>query len=103
MLLRNVLERRTELATLRALGFHRSQLARIVLAENGLLLFLGIFLGSLSALVAVAPHIFESSTPFPWVSLSITLSAVAVVGLTAGTAAIFVALRIPLLPALKSE
>ena len=103
VLLRNVLERRTELATLRALGFQRSQLARIVLAENGLLLFLGIFLGSLSALVAVAPHIIGGSTPFPWVSLSITLSAIAVVGLTAGTAAIFVALRVPLLPALKSE
>lgn len=103
VLLRNVLERRTELATLRALGFQRSQLARIVLAENGLLLFLGILLGSLSALVAVAPHIVGGSAPLPWLSLAVTLLAVAVVGLTSGTAAVFVALRAPLLPALKSE
>ncbi len=42
ILLRNVLERRGELATLRALGFQRASLAWLVLAENTLLLLVGL-------------------------------------------------------------
>ncbi len=41
ILLRNVLERRAELATLRALGFRRSRLRALVLLENALLLLVG--------------------------------------------------------------
>ncbi|MCX7826774.1 MAG: ABC transporter permease, partial [Verrucomicrobiae bacterium] len=44
ILLRNVLERRGELALLRALGFRQRALAALVLAENGFLLALGLIL-----------------------------------------------------------
>ena len=37
VLVRNVLERRAELATLRAFGFRRSALSRLVLVENAFL------------------------------------------------------------------
>ena len=103
VLVRNVLERRAELATLRAFGFPRSKLAWMVLAENGFLLMLGLVLGTASALVAVAPHLAGGGAPIPWLSLSLTLLAVLVVGLAAGAAAVVAALRIPLLPALKAE
>ncbi|MDA2924137.1 ABC transporter permease, partial [Acidobacteria bacterium AH-259-L09] len=103
VLVRNVLERRGELATLRAFGFPRSKLAWMVLAENGFLLMLGLVLGTASALVAVAPHLAGGGAPIPWLSLSLTLLAVLVVGLAAGAAAVVAALRVPLLPALKAE
>src|SRR5260370_20978771 len=57
VLLRGVWERRGELALLRALGFRRLTLGFLVLAENGVLLVLGLATGALSALVAVAPHL----------------------------------------------
>ena len=103
VLLRNVLERRGELATLRAFGFRRSKLTWIVLAENGFLLLLGLVLGTVSALVAVAPHLAGGTAPFPWLSLLLTLLAVFLVGLAAGAAAVSAALRVPLLPTLKAE
>ncbi len=103
VLVRNVLERRAELATLRAFGFRRSRLARMVVAESGFLLVLGVILGTLSALVAVLPQLASAGTPFPWIGLTLTLLAVLVVGLAAAAAAVAMALRIPLLPALRAE
>src|SRR5207247_10285810 len=57
VLLRGVWERRGELALLRALGFRRSALGWLVLAENAYLLCAGLAIGTASALVSVAPHL----------------------------------------------
>ncbi|MFQ5865835.1 MAG: FtsX-like permease family protein [bacterium] len=103
ILIRNVIERRGELATLRAFGFRRVTLAWLVLAENGFLLLLGILIGTISALIAVAPHLISGSAQVPWISLSMTLVLVLVVGMLASAGAVSAALRIPLLPALKAE
>ncbi len=102
ILIRNVLERRGELATLRALGFRRRSLAVMVIAENGFLLLLGILLGSFAAVMAVAPHLISSASAVPWLSLVVTLKVVFLVGMLA-SATVMVALKIPLLPALKAE
>jgi ABC-type antimicrobial peptide transport system permease subunit len=101
VLFRNVIERRGELATLRAFGFRRASLARMVLAENAFLLFVGIAIGGLSALAAVAPRL--ATIHVPWGSLVLTLVSVAAVGMLASVVAVAGALRIPLLPALKAE
>ena len=103
ILIRNVIERRGELATLRAFGFRQSTLASLVLAENGFLLILGILLGAVSAVVAVAPHILADASQVPWLSLSLTLVVVFAVGMLASLAAVRAAIKIPLLPALKAE
>ena len=103
ILVRNVLERRRELATLRVFGFRRSQLAWMVLVENGFLLFLGLMLGALSALIAAMPHLIGKSAPFPWWSLTITLGIVFLVGMLVGVVAVSVMVRLPLLPSLKKE
>ena len=55
VVLRNVLERRSEFALLRAVGFASRSLRWLVFGEHGLLLTLGILIGLLSAAVAVAP------------------------------------------------
>lgn len=101
--LRNVLERRGELALMRATGFRRGRLARLVLLENLVLLLGGLAIGLAAALVAVAPHLLEGGARIPWQSLAGTLALVVLVGLLAGLAAVRATLRAPLLPALRGD
>ncbi|HUD98376.1 MAG TPA: ABC transporter permease [Bryobacteraceae bacterium] len=103
ILLRNVLERRRELALLRAVGYRPSHLAAIVLGENLLLLLLGLATGTLCALLAITPAISLRGGRLPIASLSLLLAAVLVTGIAASLAATRAALRSPLLAALRSE
>ncbi len=105
VMLRNVWERRAELALFRAVGFSRLQLHLLVLCENMFLMMLGTGLGVGTALVAVTPHLgLQLQTgDFPWLSLGATLSAVIAMGFAAGFGAILPTLRAPLISALRSE
>lgn len=103
ILLRNVIERRGELATLRAFGFREATLRHMLLFENGFLIFTGLVLGSLSALLAITPHLAASGAQVPWFSLALTLLAVFASGIFASLVAVHFSARIPLLPALKAE
>ena len=64
--LRNVLERRGELALLRAVGFRRSTLARFVLLEHTVVLVAGLGIGLAAAAIAVLPHLLDRGAPLPW-------------------------------------
>ena len=101
--LRSMLERRGELALLRATGFRHRMLARLVLLENAALLVAGLAVGLVAALLAVLPHVLGRGASIPWASLSLTLAAVLAVGLAAGGLAVRSVLRAPLLPALREE
>ena len=103
VLLRNVLERRRELALLRAVGYNTTHVSVMVLVENGLLLFGGLGAGTVCALVAIAPAWIERGGQFPIVSLGGLLLAVALAGIASSLVATIVAVRSPLLAALRSE
>ena len=103
VLLRNAIERSGELAAWRACGFSRARLRSILVLENGFLLLAGGAIGTVAALVAVAPHLAVHLGGVPWASLAVTLAAVLAFGVAAGAAASGFALRQPLLPALKRE
>jgi ABC-type lipoprotein release transport system permease subunit len=103
VLLRAVWERRAELALFRALGYRRRALGWLVLAENGFLLLVGLGAGTLSALVAVAPHLAGGAAGVPWGELAVLLAGALAVGLLAGAAATAATLRAPLVPALRRE
>jgi ABC-type antimicrobial peptide transport system permease subunit len=103
VLLRSVWERRGELALLRALGYRRLALGWLVLAENGFLLALGLVVGTVTALIAVAPPLLAGGGGVPWLRLLGLLGLVLVVGLAAAGAAVASTLRAPLLPALRRE
>jgi ABC-type antimicrobial peptide transport system permease subunit len=103
VLLRTIWERRGELALLRALGFRRSALGWLVLAENSFLLVLGLGVGAFTALLAVVPHLARTSGDVPVVRVAELLGLVLVVGLTAGVLAVTTSLRAPLVPALRRE
>jgi ABC-type lipoprotein release transport system permease subunit len=101
-LLRSLIERRGELATLRAFGFRRRRIAAMVVVENGFLLLLGVAIGTLSGLLAAAPRLGVSGR-LPWASLLTTILVVVAVGLVSCAAAVWSALEAPLLPVLKEE
>ncbi len=103
VLLRNILERRRELALLRAVGYRPADLAWLVVAENAWLLFAGLGTGVASALVAVTPVLLERGSRLPALSLAALLSEVLVVGLLASLVAVAAVVRMPLLPVLRAE
>ncbi len=104
VLLRNVLERRRELALLGAVGYRRSHLFTIVLTENVLLLVYGLAIGTLCAVIAVIPAVLDRGGGLPiraggW----LLLGGVFIAGLLSSLAATYAALRTPLLGALRAE
>ncbi len=101
--MRSVLERRRELALMRATGFRRRALAWLVGLENALLLGTGLACGILAALVAVLPHLLGGGASIPWAGLAGTFGLVFAVGLAAGLAAVRAVLTLPLLASLRSE
>jgi hypothetical protein len=103
VVLRNVLERRGELALLTAVGFGRSLLQRLVLVEHWALLGLGLGLGLISAIFAVLPVLLVPGKEFPVVSVTITLFGVLLNGSVWTLLATRYALRAELLPALRNE
>lgn len=101
--IRNVLERRAELALLRAAGFGGFLLARLVMWENVLLLLGGLGIGVGSAAFAIMPHLATGGAAIPWGDLALTLLVVLVVGILAGLVAVRALLKAPLLVALRGK
>jgi putative ABC transport system permease protein len=103
VLLRNVLERRRELALLRAVGYNARHFTVMVLAENSLLLFSGLVTGAVCALLAIAPVLFSRHAQLPGAGLALLLLGVLLSGISASLVATWAALRSPLLEALRAE
>jgi ABC-type antimicrobial peptide transport system permease subunit len=103
VLLRSVWERRAELALLRSLGFRKSAVGRLILAENCYLMLMGLAVGTLAALIAVAPGRFQEGGALPVSRLALFLLTVLLVGGASIWIATITTLRGPLLTALRRE
>jgi ABC-type antimicrobial peptide transport system permease subunit len=103
ILLRNVFERRSELALLLALGFRKPALRWMILSEHAALLVIGLFVGIAAAIVAVLPALIVPGRSLPLGALAITIGAVFACGLVWTFVAAWMALRAPLLAALRNE
>lgn len=103
VMLRNVLDRQRELGLLRAVGYHTSAIRNLVLIEAVVLLILGLVWGSLSAFVAMAPHLTSQASALPVGSLALLLISVVVTGLLSLLFAIRAATSQAIIPALRSE
>ena len=73
--LRNVCRAARRAALLRAAGFRRALVARMVLWENALLLVGGLAVGCVAALVALLPHLAGGAARLPWGSVALALGA----------------------------
>ncbi len=80
VMMRNIIERRGEIALLKAVGFTTLRVVSLILLENSVLLFWGILTGTASALIAMLPHLRSTGADVPWIPLAATLCAVLVVG-----------------------
>ncbi len=101
--MRNVLERRRELALLAAVGFPPARLGWLILWETWLLLGWGLGCGLVAAAVAVWPHWLSGQGSLPWTLLAGGLALVFSAGTLAGLAAVRTALRLPILQLLRTE
>ena len=103
VLLRNALERRHEIALLRALGFRPAHVSGMLVAENATLLGLGVGAGLASALVAVVPAVLHRGGALPAGAIAGVAAAVLLTGLVTSFLAAVLVRRSPLLAALRSE
>ena len=103
VLARNVLERRRELGLLGAVGFTPRNVRTLVTAETLLLVVVGLVIGTISALVAIAPAVMERSHTLPFSNLGLLLAAVVVTGLLSSVVAVRLASAVSPVEALKSE
>jgi len=103
VVLRNVLDRRGELAMMRAVGLNKVELKRMVFYEHGGLMLAGLACGVIAALVAVGPVLNSAAAQVPFLSLALITIAIGISGLAAIWVATSFALSGKLLEALRSE
>jgi putative ABC transport system permease protein len=101
--LRSVLERRAELALMRAEGFSAGRLVMMVVEENAVLLLGGLAIGCAAAAIALIPQWMPHGASMPWGTLGALLGTIAAVGLLAGWLSTRSAVRGPILAALRGD
>jgi hypothetical protein len=103
VMFRNVLERRRELALLRAVGYNHRHVSIMMVAEAALLLGTGLLAGAGCAAIAVAPAWFGRGGSAPGIGLALLLVAVLAAGLVSAVIATRAALSGGVLEGLRSE
>jgi ABC-type lipoprotein release transport system permease subunit len=103
LVLRNVLERRGELALLRAVGYSERQAARVVMAEHRWLLLAGMGAGTAASALAMGPTLLRPGVQMPYALLAGFLVGTAAFSLGWIALAARAGLRAPMIPALRRE
>lgn len=65
VLLRNMLERKKELALMKAIGFEQKAIFKLIMLENLFLLIVGLASGALAAVVGMLPSLFSDAFSMP--------------------------------------
>lgn len=81
MLLRNMIDRKNELVLLNSIGFANSQVSKIIIIENLVLVFWGMMIGIVSAMVGILPSFLSKAFSIPgnfliWIVVLVFLSAI---------------------------
>jgi ABC-type antimicrobial peptide transport system permease subunit len=76
LIIRNLQERRHEMATYFVLGFRKRYILSIVIAEHVLILVSGTVLGILTGLAAILPSLYSPAADIPFGFLSITIAVI---------------------------
>jgi ABC-type lipoprotein release transport system permease subunit len=93
VLLRGIVERRAELALLTAIGFRPGTRVQLVVAENAMLLMLGLLIGTCCALLGILPTLVTAARKMNIPGLVGTLLGVLLCGLAALAVAVWVGQR----------
>ncbi len=103
VVLRNVLDRRGELAMLWAVGFDKVALRKMIFHEHSGLMLLGLACGAVAAIVAVGPALSSPGSQVEYVSLVLTVAAIGISGMIWIWMAAAFALSGQMLDALRNE
>lgn len=103
VMFRNVLERRRELALLRAVGYDSRRVSLLIVAEVALLLGAGLAAGAGCAALAIAPAWIGHAGSLPGIGLAALLAAVIAAGFLSAFAAARAAVRGRMLEALRAD
>ncbi|MFP6583346.1 MAG: FtsX-like permease family protein [Candidatus Hydrogenedentota bacterium] len=103
VVLRNLLERRREIAMLRALGFTHQAIFRMLLTEYSVLLISGLLIGIISAAVSTIPALFATDSNIDLAIQARLIVAILLISMTCLLAAIHIGLRSADISALRSE
>jgi len=104
VLLRNVLERRRELALLAAVGYRRSHFLVMAVAENLLIVCGGLAAGVVCAAIAIAPAVADRGGRLPFsAGALLLLFSVLVVAMLSSVTAMAAVAKSPLLGSLRSD
>jgi putative ABC transport system permease protein len=103
VVIRNILERRGELALLKAIGYSRKSIDQLLLSEHILLLVIGTLCGFLTAIIAVLPAMITPGGDVPYLTIFITLLIILFSGAMWIYLATSFAMKGDLIPALRNE
>ncbi|PLX19933.1 MAG: hypothetical protein C0599_10005 [Salinivirgaceae bacterium] len=103
ILLRNLQERRKELALLLATGYSKSMIFRTVFIENLYLLVTGIAIGIVAAFIGILPSLLSPAFNLEGVFLIVLIGGIFISGLAWIYFPLRSALRKPLIPSLRNE
>lgn len=100
--LRGAMERRSELAAMRAIGFTRERLTWLLTLENAWQLFRGMLIGAAAAGFAAVPAILSGQQAAGLFGSALMLVSIILIGLLASWISAILAMRWPLSQALRS-
>lgn len=101
--LRNIVERRRELALMQAVGYSRNRITLMLTIETTIILGLGLLLGILAAAIALVPFVLETGPQIAVLTPLLSLMVVLVVGFVAAAFAAQRATKQNVLSGLRSE
>ncbi|MDP6523140.1 MAG: FtsX-like permease family protein [Kiritimatiellia bacterium] len=103
VVLRNVMERRGELAVLICMGLSRRQIRLMVVVEHATLLVLGLVTGVISSAIAIWPNLSTPGVEIPYLTIASLLAGMLLFSLAWIDLSTRLALSGPLLSSLRSE
>jgi hypothetical protein len=101
--IRSVMERRGELALMRAVGFTGQRIGRLLFVESATLLLVGAGLGAACAVLSALPIWIRGQSLADFQQPALMMLIVIVVGLFAGMIAVMRAVRLPILDSLRGK
>src|SRR6185312_12703832 len=90
VLVRTIIERKSELALLASIGFSQRSRVQLILSENLFLLLLGLAIGAVCAILGIIPSLVGSAHQINFVALAATLVIVLLIGVASSSIAIFI-------------
>lgn len=99
----SLMQRQNEFAIERCLGMPLKTICRIVFTEIGIISFLGLLCGSVSAFIALYPRITSTQAQVPWIYLANILLAMLLFALFTGYITTKFIARFHLLSSLRQE